>query len=263
MGEIAKQIRSDLPEEILELDTRVSSLSEGIVVAQSDDGDIQYDCEYIVIASDPKNASVLINSVIKQNDKNFTIPAGRSSLCLYYSIKGPPPISEPILILNGENVLSDTEISDESKISINNICFPSSVSSSYAPDGMSLASVTVVGSFTNNLTTEQIERSVSKQLVDWWGEEALQWNFIKMYCIPYAQPAQYIPYPIKGCSEQLSEKILVCGDHRGGATLNGAIASGRRAARALNAKRTYAVANLKSSAEKSSLLLKDIPIREE
>ena len=55
-----------------------------------------------------------------------------------------------------------------------------------------------------------------------------------MYKIPYAQPAQDDrPYAIKGKAEEFSENIYVIGDHRGGATLNGAIASGRRAAEAI------------------------------
>jgi len=148
-----------------------------------------------------------------------------SSVCLYYGFDGLPPIIDPILILNGENRINI----DNNKLKINNICFPSSVSSSYSPPGKSLASVTVVD-YSSNLTDDAIMSAITSELNTWWDFETEKWEFLKMYRIPYAQPAQSIPYAIKGKSQTVSEGIQCCGDHRGGATLNGAIASGRQAA---------------------------------
>ena len=84
-----------------------------------------------------------------------------------------------------------------------------------------------------------------------------------MYKIPYAQPAQSVPYPIKGKNEVFSEvdSIYVCGDHRGGATLNAAIASGRKAARKILSKRISLILNYSSKSEASrGIALKKVPI---
>jgi hypothetical protein len=151
-----------------------------------------------------------------------------SSICLYYGFDGPPPIEEPALILNGENRISSSIQSEN--IIINNICFPSSVSSSYAPENKSLASVTVVNC-PQDIDEATLRARVSAELLSWWGPAVNDWNFLRMYRIPYAQPAQRIPYAIKGKNEVVSDGIQCCGDHRGGATLNGAISSGRRAAK--------------------------------
>ena len=55
---------------------------------------------------------------------------------MYYSMDGPPPVTSPILIINGENSIDSlADFTDNAKPTINNICFPSQVSSQYAPSG--------------------------------------------------------------------------------------------------------------------------------
>lgn len=46
----------------------------------------------------------------------------------------------------------------------------------------------------------------------------------------YAQPAQSLPYDLKGKSCKISSRVYCCGDHRGGPTFNGAISCGKKAA---------------------------------
>jgi hypothetical protein len=57
------------------------------------------------------------------------------------------------------------------------------VSSSYAPDGSSLASITIVGA--KNLlemSDEELDRSTRTQLSEWWGEERIKaWKLLKIY----------------------------------------------------------------------------------
>ena len=85
-----------------------------------------------------------------------------------------------------------------------------------------------------------------------------------MYIIPYAQPAQdERPYVIKGKSEMFSDGIYVIGDHRGGATLNGAMSSGKRAAENILMSRKTAIVKQSATVPTSTgVLLKDVPIRE-
>jgi len=82
-----------------------------------------------------------------------------------------------VLILNGENVLDSEETRS---ITINNVCFPSSVSPKYAPSGKSLASITVVG-IAADLSLEAVEREVTSQLCHWWGDQCASWKLLKTY----------------------------------------------------------------------------------
>ena len=92
-----------------------------------------------------------------------------------------------------------------------------------------MASVTIVGGVSSSI--DELKDNVKLQLKEWFGEDAGDWTFLKAYGIPYAQPGQSErPYVIKGKAEEYSEGIYVVGDHRGGATLNGAVKSGKRAA---------------------------------
>jgi hypothetical protein len=111
----------------------------------------------------------------------------RSSTCLYYSFPGSPPIPGPTLILNGDNDLSrlvartegDGEEELEYPVTVNNVCFPSQVSAAYAPAGMSLASVTVVGC--SKCSELELDQEVRRQLGEWWGETVQSWSLLKTY----------------------------------------------------------------------------------
>jgi hypothetical protein len=89
--------------------------------------DVIFEYEKLILATDPVTYTRLLNEAIDggADDDKVTVPAPRSSVCLYYAIEGLPPIKDPILILNGEN---DVSLADEDYYKINNVCFPSQVS---------------------------------------------------------------------------------------------------------------------------------------
>lgn len=131
---------------------------------------------------------------------------------------------------------------------INNMCFPSTVSTSYAPPSTALVSVSTLGTLPE-LDDAQLEAAVRAELVKWWGAEAAGWEHLKTYRIPFAQPNQEPPTNLER-PVSLGGGVYVCGDHREAATLDGAcvgvlwlsaehdqhagaLRSGRRAAEAL------------------------------
>eukprot|EP01036_Dinobryon_divergens_P031451 gene31451-40850_t len=218
-------------------------------------------CRQVVIATCPPRAKQLTDSIVfngtvpgGEEVSKIDIPTARSSVCVYFGFEGLPPVESPILILNGESKLSfaSTE-GGPPAATINNICFPSQVSREYAPEGKSLASVTIVGtpdlmardSVTGSYlwTDEWLERTVRSQLSDWWGSQSVdKWTLLRIYRIPYAQPAQSpLPYAALTSSAEEEEyastnigpNIYCCGDHRNTATLNGAIRSGKLASQAV------------------------------
>jgi phytoene dehydrogenase-like protein len=240
MGTIGTALAAKLPPDSIQFGTKVESLGDKVVVATQEGREgtkrLLYECDTIIMATDPPTAATLVCNAAASGSGgaqgvfaclDIDVPPPRSSTCIYYGMSGPPPISEPVLVLNGEN-----EISEESPstTTINNLCFPSIVSDSYAPEGKSLASVTVVGMASGTSDTS-LDQEVRKQLGEWFPQTVVdEWELLRIYRIPYAQPSQAVPYGAKGKPEKLQDNLYVCGDYRGTATLNGAMETGRKAA---------------------------------
>ena len=133
--------------------------------------------------------------------------------CVYYDAP-QTPIPGPWLVVNGEGG------------PINNLCVPSEAAPSYAPAGRSLVSLTILGAGEPDLD------AVGRQLRGWFGNGVTEWRHLRSYRIPRALPA----YPVGGRFGQparLAPGLYACGDHREHPSLNGALASGRRAADAV------------------------------
>lgn len=138
--------------------------------------------------------------------------------CLYFDAP-EPPIPGPWLVVNGEGG------------PINNLCVPSEAVPAYAPAGRSLVSVTILGFDPPDLD------GVGRQLRTWFGAAAADWRHLRSYRIPRALPR----YPVGGrfgLLPRLAPGLYACGDHREHPSLNGALASGRRAAEAILADGT-------------------------
>ena len=163
-------------------------------------------------SSNPSCASKLKEEGGKTEAKG---PVG--TVCLYFWTEAKPPSEEPILYLNGSGAGF-----------VNNCCFPSTVSGTYAPDGKTLVSVSLVGCDEyGELGEEALAEKVKEELGCWFGAPFVgTWEFLRLYRIPFAQPNQ----------ERLGEKkranleggIWVCGDWVESATLDGALRSGQR-----------------------------------
>jgi phytoene dehydrogenase-like protein len=133
--------------------------------------------------------------------------------CTYFDAPAPP-LPGAWLTVNGEGG------------PVNNLCVPSEVAPSYAPHGRSLVSVSTLGA------GESDREAVLRQLRGWFGSAVDGWRHLRTYRIPHALPA----YPVGGLSQRpvrLAPGLYVCGDHREHPSLNGALASGRRAAEAV------------------------------
>jgi phytoene dehydrogenase-like protein len=133
--------------------------------------------------------------------------------CTYFDAPAAP-LPGPWLALNGEGG------------PINNLCVPSEVAPSYAPPGRSLVSVSTLGA------AEADQEAVLRQLRAWFGSAVDGWRHLHSYRIPRALPA----YPVGGLPDRpvrLADGLYACGDHREHPSLNGALASGRRAAEAV------------------------------
>lgn len=206
MSAIARQIAEQLPDGTVHTNSLVESIGcNSIQLA----GGEQLQSEAVVVACDAPSASRLLNEESRAS--------GQAVTCLYFAAD-QPPIEEPILVLNGEGCGP-----------INNLCVPSQVTPEYAPADQSLVSVTVVGA--SDEDQQDLQNVVRAQLSDWFGDVVNQWRHLRTYRIPFALPNQAPPAlsPVEKPSKR-SDGVYVCGDYLDTASIQGAMASGRRAA---------------------------------
>jgi phytoene dehydrogenase-like protein len=97
----------------------------------------------------------------------------------------------------------------------------------YAPAGRTLVASSVLG-VPSDLTA--MERRVRSRLTALYGTD--DWDLVTVHPIPRALPAMPAPHPMRR-PVRAGDRRYVCGDHRDTSSVQGALASGRRAARAI------------------------------
>lgn len=103
---------------------------------------------------------------------------------------------------------------------------------SYAPAGRHLVQATcLLGPH-----AMPTEGEVRRQLGEIWGADARHWPLLRRDDIPDALPAQRPPW--RPAPARVVDRLYVAGDHRQSASIDGALASGDRAARILLADRS-------------------------
>lgn len=209
MGSIPAQLAAAVPAAAMRWRCRVQRITANTVTLDTGE---RLTARAIVIATDGPAATRLWPELP-------AVPMQRV-LCFYYAAQ-QAPLEEPILILNGEG-----------DGPVNNVCVPNLVAPGYAPAGAHLISATVLNTVVQD--ERQLELSVRMQLAKWFGVQAQRWRLLKIYRLAHALPRQLPPAlqppqrPVR-----LQPGLYVCGDHRDNASINGAMASGRRAAEAL------------------------------
>ncbi len=208
MEAIPKQLAARLPPASIHADSPVQQIADGDVVLA--DGS-RISAGAVVVATEAPQASRLLDPI--------PTPDSRGVTCLYFAADAPP-VTEPVLLLNGEGCGP-----------VNNLCVPSQVAASHAPPGAALISATVLGIPSQD--DRELEAAVRSQLGGWFGPQVGDWRLLKTYRIPHALPS-HLPGDLPSLVQPVCMRpgLYVCGDHRDTASINGAMASGRRAAEA-------------------------------
>jgi phytoene dehydrogenase-like protein len=209
MGAIATQLSDSLPGESLFLNTRVRSIENDTVTTE---GGNALQARAIVVATEGPEAARLLPEI--------PVPASRGATTVYFAAS-KDPVGSPILVLNGS-----------SSGLVNHLCVPSRIAPSYAPSGTSLISASIVGNI--DLDDEKLLAAVRSQLTSWFGQQANSWKHLRTYRIIHALPSQNSPAnagtPVPA---RIRDRVYVCGDHLGNASIEGALVSGRRAGEAI------------------------------
>ena len=208
MGAIPTQLAEKFPADTVRLNTRVEALHENELKLA---GGETLRARATVIAAEGPSAAHLVGEVE---------PASRSVTCFYFAAD-ESPVAEPILLLNGDGAGP-----------INNFAVISRVAPTYAPAGKHLVSVSVLG--IQQLTDAQLGGFIIAQMKNLFGKAASAWQMLRSYRITHAQPQQY-PGALEPPQRpvRIRPGVYTCGDHRDNASMNGAMASGRRAAEAV------------------------------
>lgn len=208
MQAIPRQIAGRLPADTIRLNSRVVHIEPGQV--RLENGETLM-AQAILLATDATDAAHLRAEI---PTKSFN-----SVHCVYFAAP-KAPTHEAILVLNGI----------PGKL-VNNLCVPSLVAPTYAPAGQHLISVSVLR---NGLEAEQLVQAVVAELQEWFGEEVLEWRHLKTYDIQRALPCVTIPEStVPPTQPALPEGIFSCGDYLDTPSINGAMTTGRRAAKAI------------------------------
>lgn len=212
MEAIPQQLAQKLAKDTILLNTRAVHITpENVMI---DDGQT-LEADAILIATDSTN----IKKLLPTYTANTTNTGVR---CLYFAAD-EPPFQEPYLVLNGSQ-----------NGWINNVAIPTNLQSSYAPEGKSLISVSIVRPTT--LSESELYASVRKELCEWFGAAVVEkWMHLRTYVIPNALPAMSsINLPESKGIEAFEKGIFVCGDHVHDPSINGAMRSGRITAEAIS-----------------------------
>jgi phytoene dehydrogenase-like protein len=207
MGEIPRDLASKLPPAAIRLNARVASIGSRSVTLDSGE---RIDADAVVVATDAASAADLIPQLQPANVE------WNSVTCVYFAAPRSP-LNEAIIALNG----SGSGL-------VNNVCVPSDVSAEYAPEGLSLISISVLGT----QEPAQLERKVLEELEAWFGGCVWEWRHLRTDRIIRALPA--MPpggHQLAGILER--NGVIVCGDHCWSSSIEGAIISGKTAAEAI------------------------------
>lgn len=205
MQAIPRQIADGLPSGTIHTNAPVRRAGRDHVELTSGE---THSAKAVVVAVEQSAASEILGESTDADSWNEV-------MCLYF-VAEKRPVKEPILLLNGEG-----------RGPINNLCVQSQVAASYAPPGRALVSVSVVNGLGDD--EDQIVTSVRRQLGEWFGPEAQQWRHLRNYHVRHALPKQSSLEPVEKPALR-EDGVFVCGDYLDAASIQGAMASGRRAA---------------------------------
>ncbi|MDG4827485.1 FAD-dependent oxidoreductase [Asanoa sp. WMMD1127] len=200
MGALPAAVAAPLPAERLHVSAPVGAVAPGTV--QLVDGPAVR-CRAVLVAA----ASPLVPSV----------PLPRMlALTTYYHSAVEPPLAEPTLVLDG----------DRRELVANTVVM-SAAAPGYAPAGRALVATSVVGP---NPPPEPVVRAELGRL---YGVPTDGWAHLTTVEIPAALPAAPPPQGRLRQPVAVGDGLFVAGDHRDSPSIQGALASGWRAAGAI------------------------------
>jgi phytoene dehydrogenase-like protein len=212
---VPEQLAAALPSGTVRLETPVAELTaDGVLLA---DGS-ERGADAVVVATAAAAAGGLL--------PGLHVPATRTVTTLYHAAP-TAPLTEPTLLVDSQRQVLNTSVLTQ-------------VTPGYAGDGRALISTSVLGTGASVLDAAaapgaraaagNLEAAVRERLATLYQASTWDWEHLATYTVEGALPAMPAPWPlIRGC--RVARGRYVCGDHRATGSVQGALASGTRAAR--------------------------------
>ncbi|MFR9757966.1 NAD(P)/FAD-dependent oxidoreductase [Streptomyces sp. TR06-5] len=200
IGAVPQQLAAALPPGTVRLGTPVSALTDDGVAL---DGGGELSADRVVVATGPEVAAQLL--------PGLEVPATRT-VTTHYHAAPRPPLNEPTVLVDAQRRFLNT-------------CVVSQAASSYAPEGRALVATSVLGG--DGPEQDAVLRGT---LAHAYGTDTGGWEHIAVRTVPGALPAMPAPWPLTRTT-RVGVRRFVCGDYRATGSVQGALASGSRAAR--------------------------------
>ncbi|MGW2844182.1 NAD(P)/FAD-dependent oxidoreductase [Streptomyces sp. NPDC001274] len=206
IGAVPAQLADELPSGVLRTGAPVAAVTDTGVLLE--DGN-EVPARTVVVATDPATAARLLPGLAVPDTRTVTT---------YYHATGRTPMAEPILMVDSTGAILNT-------------CVLSEIAPTYAPRGTALVSTSVLGTDLPGRA-----QAVLSRLADLYGTDTSDWQQVAARTVEGALPAMLPPWPLSRTT-RLRPGRYVCGDHRATGSVQGAMASGARAAREVLADR--------------------------
>lgn len=198
IGAIAEQLAGRLPRPV-RLEAPVEEVSDGIVRA----GGESLRARAVVVATSPQVVADLVD---------LPPVTTRHIVTWWFDTPRAPAVDATLVV-------------DSQGGPVVNTAVVSRAAPSYAPPGRHLVQASCVG---DGVRADEAE--VRRHLTHLWGRPVDDWSVIARSDVTHALPAHRPGQPLTG-RQRLGERIWVAGDHRATPSIQGAMASGARAAR--------------------------------
>ena len=216
MQAIPAQLAAQLPQGSINFGVTATAVAQTMV--RTDQGDIR--TRSVVIATNARSAAILIPSL--------KVPASNSVTTWYHlaDCSGSELTDgKSTLVVDGKK-FNGTH-NDPSRPLVNTVVM-SNNAPSYASQKRTLISSSALGVH----HSVEAELQVRSHLASLYGVPTGGWAHVATYPIPDALPMMSAPHDISQ-DVRLSQGVYLCGDYRQVSSIDGALASGRRAAEAL------------------------------
>jgi phytoene dehydrogenase-like protein len=204
---VPEQLAAGLPPSTVQLETPVSGLTAGGVLLADR---TERPADAVVVATGAAAAAALL--------PGLGVPPTRT-VTTYYHVAPAPPLGDPALLVDTDRAVLHT-------------CVLSQVSAGYAPRGQALISTSALGTGPAGGAAAVRDRLAALYQTDTGG-----WGHLATRTVEAALPAMPAPHPLSQPCRVAADGAgpaaarYVCGDHRATSSVQGALASGARAAR--------------------------------
>ncbi|MEU4871673.1 NAD(P)/FAD-dependent oxidoreductase [Streptomyces sp. NPDC021608] len=200
IGAVPRALAAALPDDAVRLETGVERLTDDGVETTAGES---VPARAVVVATGPGPAVALMPDVEVPDYRTVTT---------YYHAPERSPLHEPTLLVDTRRRFLNT-------------CVLSEVAASCAPPGRALVATSVLGA-----DAEGREPALREALSEVYGADAGRWELLTVRTVPEALPAMAAPQELTRTT-RVAPGRYVCGDHRATGSVQGALASGARAAR--------------------------------